>query len=138
MPGMVELRIEKFLEDLKNLRRNPIVPDLYHFGYCPKCDDITRIEFVIDHDPWAQNPPIFTICKKCGFCSTKEIKSVEIPPKFWKKCERMRSRTNQIRVHKEEMRRFLELLDEERQRRNLEYEKALRRLAKYVGKKKAA
>ena len=135
MSDAIKERIEWFEKTLKDLRRNPVVHDLYYFGYCPKCNDITEIRFSRDSDSWAQNPPTFIVCKRCGLSSLKEIKCTgnEIPPKFKKKWDKMSSRAGQIKRHKEKMREFLVSLDMDWQLRKIVYEEAQRRLGRLAG-----
>lgn len=142
MSDAIRKRIDWFEKTLKDLKQNKFMADIYNFGYCPKCDDITEIIFYSVGDDCAPDSRGRTRCKACGKTDMHFSKKVdkirctgnEIPPKFWRKWDRMISRTGQIKTHKEKIREFLEDLNRDCQNRIELHEEAQRRLKRFVGK----
>lgn len=142
MANAVRERIDWFEKTLKDLKGKQSISSLYHFGYCPKCDDITEIKFYDAGDDWEPTKRGRTICTRCNiscmqFSGTQEIIKCtgdEIPPKLKRKWDHMHTRPQQIKIHKEKIRVFLDSLERECQEREDLRKEAVYRLRKFLPK----
>lgn len=143
MSNAILERVEWFEKTLKDLRsKKGFICDVYHFGYCPQCDDITELFFYSAGDDWAPHLRGRTKCMKCGKVDMQFSNKAdrirctgnEIPPKFKKKWDRMNSRAGQIKMHKEKMREYIERLEQDYQERIKTFEEANQRLEKFLKK----